>query len=116
MMTTSQIDTATREQLADELAAACEPTEDWQTAGVEDLRERVRTLVEIYAVKPLTYHIVCRDSDGDERVNIQDGDPVIAGPDNATTFANTVDAQAEANRLDGAEEHGDRSYHVVESE
>jgi hypothetical protein len=41
---------------------------------------------------------------------------LIAGPDNATTFANTVDAQAEANRLDGAEEHGDRSYHVVESE
>ena len=34
--------TATREQLADELAAAGEWTEDWQTVSMDDLRQRVR--------------------------------------------------------------------------
>ncbi len=50
MMTRDEIKTATREQLAEELGAACEPTEDWETADVEDLRERVTALVNTYAV------------------------------------------------------------------
>jgi hypothetical protein len=43
-MNANEINTATREQLADELAAACEYTEDWQTATMDDLRERVRRI------------------------------------------------------------------------
>jgi F0F1-type ATP synthase membrane subunit b/b' len=44
-MTTDEIKTATREELANELAAACEYTEDWQTATMDDLRERVVRVV-----------------------------------------------------------------------
>lgn len=44
-MKTSEIDTATREELANELGAACEYTEDWETATMEDLQERVRRLL-----------------------------------------------------------------------
>ena len=43
-MTMSEIKTATREELADELAAACEYTGDWETASIEDLRSRVEIL------------------------------------------------------------------------
>lgn len=48
MMTLQQIETATRDELADELGAACEPTEDWETADIEDLRRRVKELVALY--------------------------------------------------------------------
>lgn len=41
-MNAAQMINATREQLAEELGAACEYTEDWQTATMDDLRERVR--------------------------------------------------------------------------
>lgn len=43
-MNDDKIKTATREELSDELAAACEYTEDWQTAEMDDLRERVQLL------------------------------------------------------------------------
>ena len=49
MMTKDQIRTATREQLAEELAAACAYTEDYMTATMDDLRERVRRLVDVYS-------------------------------------------------------------------
>lgn len=45
MMTLDEIETATREDLSDELAAACEPTDDWETAEIGDLRKRVRALI-----------------------------------------------------------------------
>jgi hypothetical protein len=45
MMTKAEIRTATRDQLADELAAAGEYTEDWKIATMDDLRHRVRLLV-----------------------------------------------------------------------
>lgn len=45
MMTENEIRTATREQLANELAAAAEYTEDWQTANIDDLQDRVRKLL-----------------------------------------------------------------------
>lgn len=48
MMTLNEIETATAEQLADELAAACEYTEDWERCPIEELRERVRRLVRLY--------------------------------------------------------------------
>jgi len=41
-----EIESATREQLADELAAACEYTEDWQITTMDDLRDRVRQIRE----------------------------------------------------------------------
>jgi len=44
-MNANEINTATREQLADELAAAAEYTEDWRTATMDDLRERVQRIV-----------------------------------------------------------------------
>ena len=44
MMTASKIQTATREQLADELGAAGAYSEDWETATMDDLRERVRAV------------------------------------------------------------------------
>ena len=50
MMTPDQIATATREQLADELAAATEYTEDWLAADLEDLRQRVRDVVAKFSV------------------------------------------------------------------
>jgi hypothetical protein len=46
MMARDEIETATREQLAEELGAACEPTEDWETADASDLRERVTALAD----------------------------------------------------------------------
>jgi hypothetical protein len=39
------IDAATREGLANELGAAGEYTEDWMTADMDDLRERVRRAI-----------------------------------------------------------------------
>ncbi len=45
MMQPNDIETATREQLADELGAAGEYTQDWETAELDDLRDRVRNLV-----------------------------------------------------------------------
>ena len=41
MMTPQQIAIASREELADELAAAGEYTGDWREASMDDLRERV---------------------------------------------------------------------------
>lgn len=41
MMTIEKTKTATREELADELAAAGEYTGDWKEASLDDLRERV---------------------------------------------------------------------------
>jgi len=38
----SDIDAATREELADELGAAGEYTEDWMTTDMDDLRERAK--------------------------------------------------------------------------
>lgn len=49
MMTMKEIETATAEQLADELSAACEYTEDWERCGIDELRQRVRQLVATYA-------------------------------------------------------------------
>ena len=49
MMTLKEIETATAEQLANELAAACECTEDWERCPIEELRDRVRQLVATYA-------------------------------------------------------------------
>ena len=49
MMTLKEIETATAEQLAAELAAACEYTEDWERATLSDLKERVMRLVATYA-------------------------------------------------------------------
>lgn len=43
-MRTNEIKTCTREQLADELASAAEYTDDWQTATIDNLRERVYRL------------------------------------------------------------------------
>ena len=40
-MNAQEIKNATREELADELAAAGEYTADWETAEMSDLRERV---------------------------------------------------------------------------
>lgn len=60
------------------------------------------------------HHIICRDVDGDLPVRIHDGQPLIASPDNITMFDERADAQAEADRLTDAEEHGDRSYHVID--
>ena len=54
MMTRHEIETATREQLADELAAACQSTEGWQTMPIEQLRADVLAVVEEYA----TYRII----------------------------------------------------------
>ena len=48
MMTEAQIKRATREELAEELGAGCEYTEDWETAGLDELRDRVRALVARY--------------------------------------------------------------------
>lgn len=45
MMSQDEIRTATREELANELAAACEYTEDWETATMDDLRGRVSSLI-----------------------------------------------------------------------
>jgi len=42
---TINVETATREQLADELGAAGEYTEDWETADINDLRSRARMIV-----------------------------------------------------------------------
>ncbi len=39
------IDAATREELANELGAAGEYTEDWLTAEMDDLRERARRAI-----------------------------------------------------------------------
>jgi len=49
-MKRNEIETATREQLADELAAACAYTEDWQTTTMDDLRERVSRVIGIGSV------------------------------------------------------------------
>ena len=49
MMTLKEIETATAEQLSNELAAACEYTEDWERATLSDLKERVMRLVATYA-------------------------------------------------------------------
>jgi hypothetical protein len=48
MMTLKEIEIATAEQLADELAAACECTEDWERLPIGELRERMRRLVRLY--------------------------------------------------------------------
>lgn len=48
MMRTTEIDRATREELAEELGAGGEFTGDWRTASLDDLRERVRELVSRY--------------------------------------------------------------------
>jgi len=50
MMTHEEIDVADREALADELGAAGEYTGDWRSATLSDLRERVRELVDRFAV------------------------------------------------------------------
>jgi len=47
MMTIEQIPTATRDELSDELASAGEYTGDWQTASMQDLRERVVRCIQI---------------------------------------------------------------------
>jgi len=44
-----EIENATAEQLANELAAACECTEDWHRCGLGELQERVRRLVAMFA-------------------------------------------------------------------
>jgi hypothetical protein len=49
MMTLKEIETATAEALADELAAGGQYTEDWERCPIEELRERVRRLVATYA-------------------------------------------------------------------
>ena len=49
MMTLKEIETATAEQLSNELAAACECTEDWERLSLGELQERVRRLVATYA-------------------------------------------------------------------
>ncbi len=49
MMTSEQIETATREQLADEFAAVAEYTEDWATISIEDMRQQVRDAVAKYS-------------------------------------------------------------------
>ncbi len=41
-----EIEHASRVELAEELAAAVENTEDWETAHLEELRERVRELLK----------------------------------------------------------------------
>lgn len=48
MMAKRDVEAATREELADELAAACEYTDDWESATMDDLRERVRDLLDRY--------------------------------------------------------------------
>ena len=48
MMTLKEIETATAEALADELAAGGQYTEDWDRCPIEELRERVRQLVRLY--------------------------------------------------------------------
>ena len=49
MMTLKEIEAATAEQLAAELAGGCEYTEDWERCPIEELRDRVRQLVATYA-------------------------------------------------------------------
>lgn len=51
MMTHGEIEQANRERLASELGAAGEYSEDWETADINDLRERVHQLVA--TTKPL---------------------------------------------------------------
>ena len=48
MMTRHEIETATREQLADELAASCQANEGWQTMPIEPLRADVLASVSDY--------------------------------------------------------------------
>ena len=48
MITLEEIETATAEQLAEELAAAGEYTEDWERCPIGELRERVMRLVRLY--------------------------------------------------------------------
>ncbi len=49
MMTSFELSTATREDLASEIAAAGGYTEDWRTAEVSDLRVRAAThLIELH--------------------------------------------------------------------
>jgi len=48
MMKPDEIKTATREQLADELGAAGEYTGDWETASMDDLRQRLAELIARY--------------------------------------------------------------------
>ena len=53
-MTLKEIEIATAEQLADELAAACECTEDWERIPIEELRDRVMRLVRLYGLRRTT--------------------------------------------------------------
>ena len=69
-MNATEITTATREQLADELAAACEYTEDWETTTMDDLRDRVRQLNE--PADPMTAASLAELCD---RLNEWDGAP-----------------------------------------
>ena len=46
MLNKKAIDIATREELADELAAAGEYTLDWEMTDMDDLRERVRRVMK----------------------------------------------------------------------
>ena len=110
-------------------ALSPEAQEEWDgmdDAGKNDFlihaqREGFDSAVKLFegSAKPLSYHLVCRDSDGDELpVCITDGEPLIAARiDTATTFDDTMAAQTEADRLNAAEDtNSDRSYHVIESE
>ena len=45
MLTKEQVERATREELADELAAAGEYTMDWESAHMDDLKARVMQTV-----------------------------------------------------------------------
>lgn len=48
-MMLKEIENATAEQLANELAAAGEYTEDWERCGLGELQQRVRRLIATYA-------------------------------------------------------------------
>ena len=52
MMTFKKLETATREELADELAAACEPTEAWENECEAELRHQVHRLISTRTPMP----------------------------------------------------------------
>ena len=61
-MNANEIKTADRRELADELAAAGEYTEDWSTAEMDDLRERVESMTTTY--NQIADHDVEHDASG----------------------------------------------------
>ena len=92
MMNLETIETATRDELADELGAAGEYTEDWETATMEDLRERVVEVVQSHRQTTdgtITWHedessgrgyLTLRCADGGQE-EVQWDEPITASSD-----------------------------------